>query len=159
MISKRIAIMPIILSIALISMSPAFAVDTTGTLEVGPLCGVNVVDTLEYGLVTPKELSVNAPLNIIGTGNSASIASVSGTNWLNGTNIIILGDSTHFGFTAEPYADKQAINGTGEDSIQMDQNIEAGDNDTFWQVDVQLLDESFIGTISQVLTFVGGCAP
>ena len=93
MISKRLALLPLMLSITMISIGPAFAQESassTSSMTVEGTCGVTIGTALDFGLVTPDFASDEGILDITGTGSAPSIVSTFATDWLDGSNNIIV---------------------------------------------------------------------
>lgn len=168
MISKRLSVIPMILSLALISVSPAFALETTvttgSTLNVLGACGVSVfaVTDMDYGPLGVGDTSGRQELQITGTGSAPSLVEVAGTHWLTDdgrdpATTVILGENTRFTFTDQTWTQMTGIDTTAQ--IIIDGKIDNGStNSTFWQVEVIMDDPTYQGAVAQDITIeVVGC--
>jgi len=157
MTSKKILILPAILSLVMISMGPAFAASSSiSSLTVGDSCGVSVTNSLEFGNVSPGNQSNEYSLVITGTGNTGSVVTVYASDWLDpvtGDNIVD-GENTRVGLILnESFTSKLALNDTNTASIGVGNVTNQANATTYWQVELLVNDPEFGGEIQQTITF------
>lgn len=155
--SQRLAIMPVLFALVMISFGPAFAQDSsTSTMTVGGTCGISIVSPMSFGNVIPGDISVEQELQITGEGSTSSDFSVFATNWIDvetGDNIVN-GEKTKFSsIEAEVYDDKLSLNAT-DTTIPIGNVVNQETYSTYWEVELILNDVTFQGAVEQELTFV-----
>lgn len=163
---KILLIIPILLSLVMISVSPAAADSSQNfknILTVGNFCGVDL-GTVEadYGSLGKDEISASQTIEIIGTGNTDIDAYTYATNWLaeGTTDIIIPGNYTTFDWDNDGvFGNNLSLNKT-DDFIDMVKTIPFGTSiDSYWQVEVHIdaANDGFKGKLNQFVTFEGIC--
>lgn len=164
---KQFSIILILLSLMMVTVSPAVAEVVTSKLSVGAYCGITVdTNLISFSGVEPNALSTVKSFTISGSGNSYAPLEVYTTHWLgdsNNENVIngtfskfILDDATD---TLLHYEEtKIRSNSTAvydEDSIDMNKKLNWDEStEMYWQVLVKLNKEqvSYIGDVTQIIT-------
>lgn len=161
MISKRYLLMPMILALALVSFSPAFAQQTTNVMTIGGTCGVTLGSSMNFSTVEIGIESAEQQLDITGLGSVPSELNIYATNWVeNGQTVnIIDGQLTKFSFTAGQGYDTQMtpLNST-DGVVPMENDITNGDTVTsYWKIKPTLNPISFSGLVEQTMTIATAC--
>ena len=177
---KKINFIIMISAIMMLSLAPllqeATAQTVVGTVTVDGNCELVITGDLIFGNLSPllNPTSDEATVNLANSGNFQSITSVAGTQWQNTpptpvdqmdvdqtvydisshiTNGPDAGnseadDATDYG----TYASSLAIGPGGIVNVQP-----ASNDDTFWRVQLSLLNSAFTGDIEQDVTFSFNC--
>ena len=144
-------------------------VSTTGNLNVAGTCGISFVAgaPINYGSLTPSQESAEQLLTIDNTGTVPATLMVQGSDWEDATLIPqMLVSETHFGTTvASPYNPPMPTPpGPGMKSaldhpyLPITNTFDPITNlDTYWQVAVNLLNPSFVGSLTQEMNFTTTC--
>src|SRR3989338_4559963 len=133
--------------------------DTTGQVDVLATCGTQFISgaPINYGSLGPGTTSTEQTLVLHNTGSASGALSVSGSNWLDAsalpTNQMNV-DNTKFSTTSGTYATKTSL-------LTIDQAVGTlspiSDLNTFWQLQVNLLNSAFAGSLTQTMSFIVVC--
>ena len=142
-----------ILSIAMVGMSPtAFAQTSQSSMNIGATCGITIGSALSFGTVVVDTISSEATLGMTGEGSTGSIVEVSGSDWLDTSDVNqVDGELTAFGLLTGTYASKTTLNST-DGTILMGTVTNGVTNSTYWMVDLLINDDTFEGAVTQTLT-------
>jgi len=104
----------------------------------------------------PGDISDEQTLTLFNTGNTAGDSLVSGTSWINGTNSTIMNtDVTKYSATpGDSYVDKTSLDGIEQLLVNLPPQA---DTDTFWQLQANILDPLFSGSLTQTIDFTVTC--
>ncbi len=158
---KILIIIPIILSLTIITASPVFGSDEViNTMVVGATCGITLGDAISFGNVAVGTQSSEEILNINATGSAPSFVEVSGTDWLNDSDAnMVNSENTKFSLTSgTDFSSKTAL-GSTDTGVSMGPSFQnSAIHTTYWQVELILNDSTFQGAVEQTITFeVTGC--
>lgn len=130
------------------------------TLTILGTCGLGAISDSSFGSANPGAFSDVLPIDIVNTGNKKMSVEVFVTDWYDqntGLNLVINGERTAYSDTqGDPYNLRIPLNST---IVPIDMGDVIGDhtNNTYWQVEVILVDTTFIGTIQQSTVFDAQC--
>lgn len=130
------------------------ATTTTGSVSIAGTCGIGSLSPLNYGTLTPSQLSTVQTLTVTNTGTVPGELFVSGTDWQDGllASQIAVGN-TSFG---------NATQGSPVTPLSLSyqsiaNNFSVGSNPTYWQVAAILINPTFVGSLTQTYTFTASC--
>jgi len=133
------------------------ATSTTGTVEILTTCGVqfNSGAPINYGAVLPGDTSDEQTLTLYNSGNIAGDILVSGSDWVDDTPTtqMTISDTKYSTITGD-YTSKTSLQLT--DQTLMTLNPQNNTN-TFWQLQANLLDSLFSGSLTQTVDFSVTC--
>jgi len=130
---------------------------TEGTVEIRTTCGLqfNAGAPINYGEVFPGDTSEEQTLTLYNSGNVAGDILVSGSDWVDGTPTTQMNvDDTKYSTLTGDYASKTSLLLTDQTLITLDPQV---DTDTFWQLQANLLDTLFSGSLTQTVDFSVTC--
>jgi len=134
---------------------------TSGNVEILETCGLAFVsgNPVNYGQVFPNAISdPEQQLVIDNTGNTVATLLVKGGDWKDAENVIVMNvGSTKYASTAsQDYATlKTAL--TGADVVVTATFDPVIDQDTYWQLQANLLNNNFAGDLTQTMDFTVTC--
>lgn len=132
----------------------------SGNVEILSTCGLAFVagNPVNYGQVFPGAISDPEQLLVVdNTGNTVATLLVQGGNWVDGGGVVLMtvGD-THYSTTAlQSYAAKTAL--TGADVVVTSTFDPVINQDTYWQLQANLLNNNFAGDLTQTMDFTVTC--
>ena len=150
------------------SGNPSQPTQTTGQLTIQGTCGIGSLTPLNYGTLTPFQPSLEQTLTITNTGTVPGQLFVQGLDWESAPFVsqIAVGN-TYFGTTstpgvgptmpAPPTAGFESSLDYAYQPITPASGFAVGPNNTFWQVVANLLNPSFVGTLTQEYNFTASC--
>ena len=149
----------ILLGTILVGTEYAHAETVTSSVTIGETCGIQFVAegaTISYGQILPGDTTAEQVFTVINPGNVPAQIKVSGTNWLDDSDGTVMNaDSTRYSVTMGDYSSKTALDTTANTIIS---TLEPQTNtETFWQLEANLLDVTFSGSLSQTLDFSSSC--
>jgi len=130
---------------------------TTGTVEILTTCGVqfNSGAPISYGAVLPGDTSVQQTLTLYNSGNIAGDILVSGSDWVDGTPTTQMNvDDTKYSTLTGDYTSKTSLQLTDQTLTTLNPQV---NTDTFWQLQANLLDTLFSGSLTQTVDFSVSC--
>lgn len=153
-------------------VATAFAApaQTTGNVQIAGTCGIGTLTPINYGVLTPSQPSAEQSLTVTNTGTVPGQLLVQGSDWKDAALYpqIAVGN-TYFGIGSTPppgpgpIGPAPAPSGTESALSTAYQGITApnqfvvGPNSTFWQVVANLLNPTFVGTLTQEYNFTATC--
>jgi len=130
---------------------------TTGTVQILTTCGVqfNSGAPISYGAVLPGDTSNEQTLVLYNSGNIAGDILVSGSDWVDGILItqMNVGDTKYATITGD-YSSKTSLLLTDQTILTLNPQV---NTDTFWQLQANLLDTLFSGSLTQTVDFSVTC--
>jgi hypothetical protein len=139
-------------------LASASGTQVTGNVNVAGTCGLSIISgaPISYGTLVPGSTSTEKTLVLDNTGSTAATLQVKGSNWLDGSLVNKMNvDNTKYSTASGTYASKtsllttdQTITGSMSPTVNLD---------TFWQLQVNLLDSSFAGALTQTMDFTATC--
>ncbi len=130
----------------------------TGQVDVAQTCGLLFVfgDPINYGGVLPGDTSEEKTLTLDNTGNTdVTTLLVKGTDWLDGASTEMTVDNTRFSTASGAFGVKTTLSTT--DKTITSAFSASTDLDSFWQLQANLLDSAFSGSLTQTLDFTVTC--
>ncbi len=130
----------------------------TGQVDVAQTCGLLIIagDPIEYGSVFPGDTSAEKTLTLDNTGNTDLTALlVKGTDWLDGASTEMTVDNTRFSTASGGFETKTTLATT--DKTITSAFSASTDLDSFWQLQVNLIDSAFSGSLTQTLDLTVTC--
>jgi len=130
---------------------------TTGTVEILTTCGVqfNSGSPINYGAVLPGDTSDEQTLTLYNSGNIAGDILVSGSNWIDGTSTTQMDvTDTKYSIISGNYDSKTSLSLTDTTLLTLDPQV---NTDTLWQLQANLLDTLFSGSLTQTVDFSVTC--
>jgi len=139
-------------------LASSFGSQVTNSVTISGTCGLSVISgsPVSYGTLSPGATSTEQTLVLDNTGSNPAALQVKGTNWLDVTLANKMNvDNTKFSTASGTYASKTSL-------LTTDQTITAAFSpttnlNTFWQLQVNLLDSSFAGALTQTMDFTATC--
>lgn len=130
------------------------ATTTTGSVSIAGTCGIGSLSPLNYGTLTPSQLSTVQTLTVTNTGTVPGELFVSGTDWQDGllASQIAVGNTSFGNFTQGSPVTPLSLS---YQSIA--NNFSVGSNPTYWQVAAILINPTFVGSLTQTYTFTASC--
>lgn len=126
----------------------SYAATFSGTVTAAATCGITFPSgtPVNYGTIfLVGDITSEQTVGMENTGRSQEVVNVQGTAWTDGGTTIMNVGSTHFSATSGAYAAKTALTGA-------DQQITTLNNrqtkNTFWQLQANLLNPDYTGTIT-----------
>jgi len=130
---------------------------TTGTVEILTTCGVqfNSGAPINYGAVLPGDTSEEQTLTLYNSGNVAGGILVSGSDWVDDTPTTQMNvHDTKYSIISGDYSSKTSLQLTDQIILTLDPQV---NTDTFWQLQANLLDTLFSGSLTQTIDFSVTC--
>ena len=120
-------------------------------------CGIEVQDYLDYGLVKPGEYSEKT-LMMNATGDYGSTIKFQVGDWLDeNSNIVVGGEKTRYTLDENvSYTSKESLR-VNDDAVLLGIIPTNGTLLSYWETKLVVDDESFIGPITQEMTFIILC--
>lgn len=136
-----------------------FNAQATGQVTIlGGTCGLSFPDgsSINYGVLSPDQLSPEITLNMTNTGSIIALLEVHGTDWQDiSANSIMDANRTHFNVTSgEPYSSN--IHLESFDQTVTSSFLPSVLLQTFWQVEA-ILNQAFSGDVTQTMDFTVSC--
>jgi hypothetical protein len=130
----------------------------TSSVNIAGTCGLSVISgsPISYGTLLPGATSTEQTVVLDNTGSIPATLQVKGSNWLDVTLLNKMNvDNTKFSTTSGTYASKTSL-------LTTDQTITGAFSPTInlnslWQMQVNLLDSSFSGSLTQTMDFTATC--
>lgn len=134
---------------------------TSGEVNILETCGLAFVsgNPVAYPPVLPGGISDPEQLLVLdNTGNVVAILLVKGGDWVDGGNnkIMNVGDTKYAITTPQDYA-TQKIALTGADVVVTAAFDPVVDQNTYWQLQANLLNNNFAGDLTQTMDFTVSC--
>ena len=130
------------------------ATTTTGSVSIAGTCGIGSLSPLNYGTLTPTQLSSVQSLTVTNTGTVPAGLFVSGTDWQDG----LLTSQIAVGYTSFGNSTQGAPATALSSSYQLIASpFTVGPNTTYWQVLANLINPTFVGSLTQTYTFTASC--
>jgi hypothetical protein len=133
--------------------------ETTGQVNILATCGMQFVSgsPIIYGSLAPGSTSSEQTLVLHNTGSVDGIISVSGSNWLDSsvaaTNQMNV-ENTKFSTTSGTYATKTSLSTIDQTVGTLSPIL---DMNSFWQLQVNLISNTFAGSLTQTMSFTSSC--
>lgn len=131
--------------------SPILSDDSTFTLGVATaeMCGMEITsgDAISFGVIDPDEISSEQTITIQNTGNVQGMISMSGSNWTDDNNTIIMNvGTTKYSVTSGNYDSKISLSENSQDvaNIMPENNL-----NLFLHLQSDLIDSLFSGNLTQ----------
>ena len=130
----------------------------TSTVIIGKTCGITSDGTISYGMILSGDITAQKTLSITNTGNAHAEIKVSGTNWIdhNNNKLQMKVDSTKYSVSSSSeYSTNNSLSKNPD--IIIPSLAPQSNTDTFWQLQVNLLDGSFACELIQIVEFSSVC--
>jgi len=132
----------------------------TGSVEILGTCGISFAATnsIDYGQLTPGTTSTEQILTLQNTGTIPADLLVSGTDWVDTTPTTIMNvGTTAYSDISGTYASKTSLSGTPAIILDTTQFTPSSSVDTYWQILANLLNPTFVGSLTQTMDFSASC--
>lgn len=151
-------VLPFSSGIVVFASSTTITGSVTSQVTIGTTCGLTFVsgNPINYDAVLPGATSSEQTLVLDNTGNTDATLFVKGTGWIDGTiTTQITVDNTKFSTASVSFSSKTSVSSTDQ-TITSSFSPSVNQN-TFWQMNANLINSSFEGSLTQTLDFTASC--